>query len=83
MQVVKLIRFLRKKSRSIFLSFTSFLDMKAVISSTLVIFNFILIIIIIILLDNTITGRTSSSHCGPLKLQIQIAKIRSKNTVKN
>ena len=26
------------------------------------------------LLDNTITGRTSSSHCGPLKLQIQIAK---------
>ena len=33
-------------------------------------------------LDNTITGRTSSSHCGPLKLQIQIAKIRSKNTVK-
>ena len=35
------------------------------------------------LLDNTITGKTSSSHCGPLKLQIQIAKIRSKNTVKN
>lgn len=33
-------------------------------------------------LDNTITGRTSSSHCGPLKLKIQIAKIRSKNTVK-
>ena len=33
-------------------------------------------------LDNTITGRTSSSHCGPLKLQIQIAKIQSKNTVK-
>ena len=32
-------------------------------------------------MDNTITGRTSSSHCGPLKLQIQIAKIRSKNTV--
>ena len=26
------------------------------------------------LLDNTITGKTSSSHCGPLKLQIQIAK---------
>ena len=35
------------------------------------------------LLDNTITGRTRSSPCGPLKLQIQIAKIRSKNTVKN
>ena len=35
------------------------------------------------LFDNTITGRTSSSHCGLLKLQIQIAKIRSKNTVKN
>ena len=34
-------------------------------------------------MDNTITGRTSSSHCGPLKLQIQIAKIRGKNTVKN
>ena len=34
------------------------------------------------LLDNTITGKTSSSHCGPLKLQIQIAKKRSKNTVK-
>ena len=43
----------------------------------------IVIIIIMTLLDNTITGRTSSSHCGPLKLQIQIAKIRSKNTVKN
>ena len=43
----------------------------------------IIIIIIMTLLDNTITGRTSSSHCGPLKLQIQIAKIRSKNTVKN
>ena len=26
------------------------------------------------LLDNTITGKTSSAHCGPLKLQIQIAK---------
>ena len=39
--------------------------------------------IIMTLLDNTITGRTSSSHCGPLKLQSQIAKIRSKNTVKN
>ena len=37
----------------------------------------IIIIIIMTLLDNTITGRTSSSHCGPLKLQIQIAKIRS------
>ena len=35
------------------------------------------------LLDNTITGKTSSSHFGPLKLQIQIAKIQSKNTVKN
>ena len=34
------------------------------------------------LLDNTITGKISSSHCGPLKLQIQIAKIQSKNTVK-
>ena len=34
------------------------------------------------LLDNTIIGRTSSSHCGPLKLQIRIAKIRSKNTAK-
>ena len=43
----------------------------------------IIIIIIMTLLDNTITGRTSSSHCGPLKLQIQIAKIQSKNTVKN
>ena len=32
------------------------------------------------LLDNTITGKISSSHCGPLKLQI--AKIQSKNTVK-
>ena len=35
------------------------------------------------LLHNTITGRTNSSHCGPLKLQIQIAKILSKNTIKN
>ena len=35
------------------------------------------------LLDNTITGKTSSSHCGPLKLQIQITKMWSKNTVKN
>ena len=43
----------------------------------------LIIIIIMTYLDNTITGRTSSSHCGPLKLQIQIAKIRSKNTVKN
>ena len=43
----------------------------------------IIIIIIMTLLDNEITGRTSSSHSGPLKLQIQIAKIRSKNTVKN
>ena len=43
----------------------------------------IIIIIIMTLLDNTITGKTSSSHCGPLKLQIQIAKIQSKNTVKN
>ena len=43
----------------------------------------IIIIIIMTLLDNTITGRTRSSPCGPLKLQIQIAKIRSKNTVKN
>ena len=43
----------------------------------------IMIIIIMTLLDNTITGKTSSSHCGPLKLQIQIAKIQSKNTVKN
>ena len=43
----------------------------------------VIIIIIMTLLDNTITGRTSSSHCGPLKLQIQIAKTRSKNTVKN
>ena len=34
------------------------------------------------LLDNTITGKISSSHCGPLKLQIQIAKIQSKNTIK-
>ena len=39
--------------------------------------------IIMTLLDNTITGRTSSTHCGPLNLQTQIAKIRSKNTVKN
>ena len=39
--------------------------------------------IIMTLLDNTIIGRTSSSHCGPQKLQIQITKIRSKNTVKN
>ena len=43
----------------------------------------LIIIIIMTYLDNTITGRTSSSHCGPLKLQIQIAKIRSKNKVKN
>ena len=35
------------------------------------------------LLHDTITSKTSSSHCGPLKLQIQIAKIRSKNTIKN
>ena len=34
------------------------------------------------LLDNTITGRTCSSHCDQLKIQIQIAKKRSKNTVK-
>ena len=34
------------------------------------------------LLDNTITGRTSSSHCDQLKIQIQIATIRSKNTAK-
>ena len=34
------------------------------------------------LLDNTITGRASSSHCGPLKLQIQIAKVRSKKSLK-
>ena len=27
------------------------------------------------LLDNTITGKTSGSHCGPLKLQIKIAKM--------
>ena len=38
--------------------------------------NIVIIIMTMImtLLDNTITGRTSSSHCGPLKLQIQIAK---------
>ena len=35
------------------------------------------------LLDNIITSKTSSSYCGPLKLQIQIAKIQNKNTVKN
>ena len=34
------------------------------------------------LLDNTITGRTSSSHCGPLKLQIQIAKYEVKIQLK-
>ena len=50
---------------------------------SLLIIIMIIIIIIMTLLDNTITGRTSSSHCGPLKLQSQIAKIRSKNTVKN
>ena len=50
---------------------------------SLLIIIMIIIIIIMTLLDNTITGRTSSSHCGPLKLQIQIAKIRTKNTVKN
>ena len=44
---------------------------------SLLIIIMIIIIIIMTLLDNTITGRTSSSHCGPLKLQIQIAKIRS------
>ena len=50
---------------------------------SLLIIIMIIIIIIMTLLDNTITGRTSSSHCSPLKLQSQIAKIRSKNTVKN
>ena len=50
---------------------------------SLLIIIMIIIIIIMTLLDNTITGRTSSSHCGPLKLQIQIAKVRSKNTVEN
>ena len=35
------------------------------------------------LLDYTITGRTGRSHCGPQKLQIQIAKIQRKNTIKN
>ena len=50
---------------------------------SLLIIIMIIIIIIMTLLDNTITGRTSSSPCGPLKLQIQITKIRSKNTVKN
>ena len=53
------------------------------LSLLIIIMIIIIIIIIMTLLDNTITGRTSSSHCGPLKLQIQIAKIRSKNTVKN
>ena len=33
------------------------------------------------LLNNTITGRSSSSNFGPLKLQN--SKIRSKNTVEN
>ena len=35
-------------------------------------------ITMITFLDYTITGRTSSSHRGPQKLQIQIAKIRKK-----
>ena len=33
----------------------------------IVIIIIIIIIIITTLLDNTITGRTSSSHCGPLE----------------
>ena len=42
----------------------------------------IIMMMMMTLLDNTIIGRTSSSHCDQLKLQIQIAKIRSKNTLK-
>ena len=34
------------------------------------------------LLDYTITGRTGSSHCGPQKIQIQIAKIQRKIQLK-
>ena len=34
------------------------------------------------LLDNTITGKTNSSHYGPLKLQIQIAKYEVKIQLK-
>ena len=66
-----------------------YVAIQLIIILIIIILILILIIIIIIimmmmmtLLDNTIIGRTSSSHCGPLKLQIRIAKIRSKNTVK-
>ena len=73
----------QKGTQNFFLVPRSRQDEKHLSQNFLSLLIIIIIIIIMTLLDNTITGRTSSSHCGPLKLQIQIAKIRSKNTVKN